>query len=177
MCQFSARLKVDDDKWNVWPFFFLVDHYDVQSVSPLPCCCSSVLLIENPHGRLVTLAGVAFNLSVQTLSCLSVTHQIQTTALSAALISPADGVTGSSPLRACSVFRLLILIFLLLFFPYLHSFRNEWGESRWRAVDRVPLGDRGWQAFPAVSFLSYLLERRNRHIPPSLSGCHSAPSI
>lgn len=160
----------------MWPFSFLVDYDDVQSVSSPPCCCSSVLLIENPHGSLVTLAGVAFSLSVQTLSCLSVTHQIQTTALFCHLISLADGVKGLAPLWACSVFRLLILIFLL-FLSYLHSLRMDEGESRCRASDRVPLGDRGWKAFPAVSFLCHLLERRSRRVHLSLSGCHSAPSI
>lgn len=131
---------------------------------------------ETPMGALSLWRASPSTCPYKTFSCLSLTHQNQQQPFSAALISPADGVAGLAPLWACSVIRLLILIFLL-FLSYLRSLRMNGGESRWRALDRVPLGDRGWGPFPAVSFLRYLLERRSRRIPPSLSGCHSAPSI
>jgi len=45
------------------------------------------------------------------------------------------------------------------------------GGSRWRAIDIILPGDRGWS-------LPSMLERRSPASPPSpLSGCHSAPSI
>lgn len=63
------------------------------------------------HEGLVTPASVAFNLSVQTFSFLSLTHKSKQQPLSAPLIAAADGVTGLLALWACSVIHLLILIF------------------------------------------------------------------
>lgn len=49
------------------------------------------------------------------------------------------------------------------------------GGSRWRAVDRILPGDSG-RSLPSVYSLLQA-EVKEPHVPPSLSGCHSAPSI
>lgn len=103
---------------------------------------------REPRGSLVTPAGVAFNLSVQTFPCLSLSHKPKQQPLSAPLIAPADRVTGLAPLWACSVIHLLILIFFFLLSLFLIWtvcvwLENETGGSRWRAIDRILPGDRG----------------------------------
>lgn len=138
-------------KWNLNEF----DCQFLLAAKPQPADRES-------HEGLVTLASVAFNLSVQTFSFLSLTHKSKQQPLSAPLITPADRVTGLVPLWACSVIHLLILIFFF-FLSYLDSLYvgREWnGGSRWRAIDRILPGDRGW-SLPSVSFLCCRLEWRS----------------
>lgn len=93
--------------------------------------CQSVLaarprpLIGSPTRVLSLQPALALNLSVQTLSTLSLTLTPRQQPLSAPLITPPDGVTGLLPHWACSLIHILILIFFLSYLDSLCVGR-EW---------------------------------------------------
>lgn len=137
---------------------------------------------KESHESVVTPASVTA-LTDSTNLLFSVTHpHIQTTgSFCFSYHTDWQGHWVSTTLGMLSYFHIDIDFFDIFFWfgQFVCGQRVIWqegGVSRWKAIDRIRLCDRGG-ILPSVSILCCRLEWRSPHIQPSLSGCHSAPSI